>query len=86
MDTDLEQIAAQIHELLRSAPTASPSDRALHAKGTIATGTFTASGALAGHTSAAHLQEGTLPATLRFSHPSGDPAVADSIPSGPAWP
>lgn len=78
---DLEAIAQQIHELLRSAPTSSPSHRALHAKGTIATGTFRASGALAGLTIAEHLVEGDTPALLRFSHPAGDPNVADSVPS-----
>lgn len=79
---DLEATANEIHEMLRSAPTSSPAHRALHAKGTIAAGTFRASGALAGLTTAAHLVGGETAAAVRFSYPSGDPKAADSIPSG----
>jgi len=79
--TDLEPLAAQIHELLRLAPGTAPDHRALHAKGLVATGTFTASGALAGLTTADHLVAGSTPATARFSHPGGDPGVDDTIPS-----
>jgi len=78
---DLAATASQIHELLRSAPTSSPTHRALHAKGTMASGTFRASGALAGLTTAAHLLGGETAATVRFSHPGGDPDAPDSIPS-----
>ena len=82
MTDDLPATAQLIHDLLRMAPTSSPGHRALHAKGVIATGTFTASGALAGLTTATHLVEGITPATVRFSHPGGDPNVSDAIPSG----
>jgi catalase len=82
MSTDIEATARQIHEILRMAPTSSPTHRALHAKGTIARGTFTASGVLAPLTTAAHLTSGETPAVIRFSHPGVDPAVADSVPSG----
>ena len=78
---DLEGTAEQIHELLRASPTSSPTHRALHARGTLATGTFRASSELAGRTTAAHLQGGDTPAVVRFSHPAGDPAGADSVPS-----
>jgi catalase len=80
--TDLETLAGQIHDLLRMAPGSSPTHRALHAKGLVATGSFTASGALAGPTTAEHLVGGTVPATVRFSHPGGDPTVSDVVPSG----
>ncbi len=82
MSTDLDATAARIHAALRSAPTSSPSHRALHAKGVLAQGRFTATGALTGRTSAPHLVEGSIPAVVRFSHPGGDPDVADAVPSG----
>jgi catalase len=81
MRDDLDQLAGQIHDILRMAPGSSPTHRALHAKGVVASGTFTASGGLDGRTTAAHLTTGTTPATARFSHPGGDPAVSDTIPS-----
>jgi catalase len=79
---DLDVLAGRIHEILRMAPGAAPDHRALHAKGVVATGGFTATGALAGRTTASHLVAGTTPATVRFSHPGGDPQVSDVIPSG----
>ncbi|HEX7444212.1 MAG TPA: catalase [Acidimicrobiales bacterium] len=82
MTSDIESRARAIHQVLRSVPTSSPSHRALHAKGVIAQGTFTASGALSGLTTAGHLVSGSTPATVRFSHPGGDPHVSDALPSG----
>jgi catalase len=82
MTTDLDSTAARIHEVLRSVPTTSPTHRALHAKGTVAAGRFIASDVLAGATTAPHLTGGSTPATVRFSHPGGDPDVSDAIPSG----
>jgi catalase len=82
MTTDLDPIAARIHEVLRSAPTSAPTRRALHAKGTVAHGSFTPSGALADYSVAPHLTGGSIPATVRFSHPGGDPDVSDAVPSG----
>ncbi len=82
MPDDLAATAQLIHDLLRMAPNSSPSSRALHAKGLVASGTFRASGALAGLTTAAHLVDGRTPALVRFSHPGGDPGVSDAIPSG----
>ena len=86
MSTDIETTARTIHDLLRSAPTSSPRHRALHAKGTMADATFTPSGALAGRTTAPHLVSEPSPATVRFSHPSGDPSVPDAVPSARGWP
>jgi len=80
MSEGIDALAASIHDTLRAAPTSSTRHRALHAKGTMATGRFTASGALAGLTTASHLVSGTTPATVRFSHPGGDPHVADAPP------
>src|SRR5690349_9486986 len=81
MRDDLDALAGQIHDILRMAPGSSPGHRALHAKGVIASGAFTATGGLAGLTTAAHLTDGTTPATARFSHPGGDPTVSDAVPS-----
>lgn len=82
MTTDRETTAHAIHEALRSAPTSSPSHRALHAKGSISRGMFRASGALSTRTSGVHLVSGSTPAIVRFSHTSGDPTVSDAVPSG----
>jgi catalase len=82
MTADIEATARTIHDVLRSAPTSSPSHRALHAKGVVALGTFHASGALSALTTAPHLVSGPTPATVRFSHPGGDPHVPDAVPSG----
>ena len=81
MCTDIEATAARIHQVLRSAPTSSSAHRALHAKGVMAAGRFTATGALSARTSAAHLVTGSTPATVRFSHPGGDPGAPDAVPS-----
>lgn len=81
MRADLDTLARQIHEILRMAPGSAPDHRALHAKGVVAQGSFTASGELAGRTTAAHLVTGTTPATVRFSHPGGDPGAPDTVPS-----
>ena len=81
MTTDIDATAARIHDALRSAPSSSPSHRALHAKGTVAEGRFTPTGELADMTSAAHLVDGSTPAVVRFSHPGADPGVSDAVPS-----
>ena len=53
--------------------------RAVHAKGTVLTGTFTASPSAAGLSTAPHLQEGaTIPITVRFSNFAGVPTIADN--------
>jgi len=81
MRSELDATAGRIHEALRSAPTSSPTHRALHAKGVVVEGRFTPTGDLAGRTTARHLLEGATPALVRFSHPGGDPAAPDAVPS-----
>ena len=51
--------------------------RALHAKGTVCSGRFTATAAAAELTRAPHMQGQTLDATVRFSNGSGDPRSLD---------
>jgi catalase len=57
-----------------------PGFRALHAKGTLCTGVFTASGQASELTRAAHMQGPEVPATIRFSNGSGNPHHPDWAP------
>ncbi len=73
-----EQIVDAIHDLSgRHADT-----RAVHAKGVVCEGTFTATPEAAGLTRAAHMQGRPVPATVRFSNGGGDPAAKDSSKDG----
>ncbi len=54
--------------------------RAFHARGTLLTGTFTASPEAAALTRAAHLQGGPVPATIRVSNGAGNPKLPDFAP------
>ncbi len=56
--------------------------RAVHAKGILCTGTFTATPEAAGLTRAVHMQGQPVEVTVRFSNASGDPAEHDGIPDG----
>jgi catalase len=56
--------------------------RAVHAKGTLCEGTFTATPEAAALTRAAHMQGDPVPATVRFSNGGGDPAAKDSSKDG----
>jgi catalase len=54
--------------------------RALHARGILLKGTFTATAAAAELTRAAHMQGDLIPATFRFSNGSGNPRHPDWAP------
>jgi catalase len=54
--------------------------RALHAKGTLCRGSFTATPAAAGLTRAAHMQGSPVDVTVRFSNGAGDPNTPDYAP------
>jgi catalase len=54
--------------------------RALHAKGTLYRGTFTATPEAAGLSRAKHLDGSTVPALIRFSNGSGNPRQKDGLP------
>jgi catalase len=56
--------------------------RAVHALGTCATGTFTATAAAASLSRAAQFSGAPVPATVRFSNGNGDPARTDGEPDG----
>ena len=54
--------------------------RALHAKGTVCTGSFTATPEAARLTRAVHMQGQRVDVTVRFSNGSGDPSSPDHAP------
>jgi catalase len=56
--------------------------RAVHAKGTLCTGTFTATPEAAGLTRAAHMQGESVEVTVRYSNAAGNPGEHDGIPDG----
>jgi catalase len=57
-----------------------PGQRALHAKGLVCGGTFVASAAAGGLTSAAHMGGLPVPTTVRFSNGGGNPQHPDWMP------
>src|ERR1700757_2543084 len=67
-------------DAIRGTGGAQPGCRALHAKGTLYRGTFTATPDAAGLSRAKHLDGSTVPALVRFSNGSGNPAVSDGLP------
>src|SRR6201997_4966336 len=67
-------------EAIRGTGGAQPGCRALHAKGTLYRGTFTATRDAAGLSRAKHLDGSIVPALVRFSNGSGNPAVSDGLP------
>ena len=56
--------------------------RRAHATGIVATGTFTATPSAAGLCTAGAMQGGAVPATVRFSNGSGNPATRDDDQDG----
>lgn len=70
----------QAIDAIRETGGAQPGNRALHAKGKLYRGTFTATDAAAQLSRAAHLRGTTVPALIRFSSGSGNPAQKDSAP------
>jgi catalase len=65
---------------IRSTGGAQPGCRALHAKGTLYRGTFTATPEGALLSRAKHLDGSTVPALIRFSNGSGNPTQPDDSP------
>ena len=57
-----------------------PGFRAVHAKGTVCEGSFTATPEAAKLSRAAHLQGEPVKATVRFSNASGNPNTSDANP------
>lgn len=67
-------------DAIRGTGGAQPGHRALHAKGTLYRGTFTASSEAPGLSRAKHLDGSAVPALVRFSNGSGNPAQRDGLP------
>jgi len=67
-------------DAIRGTGGAQPGQRALHAKGKLYRGTFTASSEAAQLSRAAHLGGTAVPALVRFSNGSGNPAQPDNVP------
>jgi len=73
-----EQIVDAIHDINGR----HDGTRAVHAKGVVCEGTFTATPEAASLTRAAHMQGGPVRATVRFSNGGGDPAAPDRAKDG----
>jgi len=67
-------------QAIRDTGGAQPGCRALHAKGTLYRGTFTAAPEARMLSRAAHLDGSAVPALIRFSNGSGKPAQPDGLP------
>jgi catalase len=67
-------------EAIRGTGGAQPGCRALHAKGTLYRGTFTATPEAAQLSRAKHLDGSTVPTLIRFSSGSGNPKQPDGAP------
>jgi catalase len=67
-------------DAIRAAGGARPGYRALHAKGTLYRGTFTATPEASRLSRARHLDGSSVPALIRFSNGSGNPAQRDGLP------
>lgn len=72
--------AEEIVDTLNAVNGVHPGYRAVHAKGTFCTGTFTASPEAAKLSAAAHLQGDPVETTIRFSNASGNPKGSDANP------
>ena len=78
MATLPEQIVDAIHDINGR----HEGTRAVHAKGVLCEGTFTAGPEAAALTRAAHMSGAPVKATVRFSNGGGDPAAPDSAKDG----
>lgn len=67
-------------DAIRETGGAKPGQRALHAKGTLYRGTFTANADAARLSRASHLAGSTVPTLVRFSNGSGNPDQRDGAP------
>ena len=70
----------EIVDALNAVSGSHPGHRAVHAKGTVCSGTFTATPEAASLSRAAHLQGEPVEATVRLSNASGNPGTSDANP------
>jgi catalase len=74
------QLAEEIVDSLNQINGSHPGCRAVHAKGTVCAGTFTATPEAAKLSRATHLQGDPVKATVRLSNASGNPHTSDANP------
>ena len=77
-----EMSGEELVEAIEAASGRHPGKRRAHATGIVATGTFTATPAAAGLCTAAAVLAGAVPATVRFSNGTGNPATRDDDQNG----
>lgn len=75
-----KRLAEEIVDSLNAINGSHPGFRAVHAKGTVCSGSFTATAEAAELSRAAHLQGEPVRATVRFSNASGNPKTSDANP------
>ena len=73
-------MAEEIVDALHAVNGVHPGFRAVHAKGTVCTGSFTATPEARDLSRAAHLQGDPVSTTVRFSNASGNPNTSDANP------
>jgi len=76
----MDELAEQVVDAINKITGEHRGHRAAHAKGTLLKGSFTGSGS--GLTTAAHMAEGSVPVTARFSNGGGEPAIPDYAKEG----
>jgi catalase len=76
----MDELAEQVVDAINDISGEHAGHRAAHAKGTLLRGRFTGAGAWL--TTAAHMGEGAVPVTARFSNGGGDPAIPDYAKEG----
>jgi catalase len=74
-------VVAQLVETMRALAGPHPGFRPVHAKGLVCSGTFRATAAARSVSKAQHLQGQPISTIIRFSNASGDPDIADGVPS-----
>ena len=79
--SNTEDLAQQIFDVMSKMPTAQPRTRPVHAKGIVCEGTFVATPAAKGLSTAGHLQGKQVPVTLRISDGAPDPSIPDNSPN-----
>jgi catalase len=78
----MASLAEQAVDAVNALSGTHPGYRAVHAKGTLCKGTFTATPEAGRLTSAAHMQGDPVEVTVRFSNASGNPKLPDYAPDG----
>ena len=75
-----KSLAQQIFDVMVQLPGNQPGSRLVHAKGIVATGTFTPTKEAATYSGAAHFQGPAVQVTVRFSDAAPAPAIPDISP------